>query len=95
MNSFQFDSCDLILQFGSSLSVSNPRDIDLLIISDRFSSINFSQRIQSMGLPKGYDLFCYTLDEFLKLYPINHPFRLSILRNNKVLMGNLNVISRE
>ena len=65
-------SPDKIILFGSRAREDNleESDIDIMVISDKFSKIGFRERIiESYGLwdkKQGLDVICYTPEEFEK-----------------------------
>lgn len=79
------DSIKIIAIFGSYLKdKENAKDIDVLMIGDKFETVNFHQRrelFKTDSTEKFIDFFCYTQKEFKTLFDKNHPF-LEILKNN-------------
>jgi len=56
------------------------RDIDLLVVSERFSAVLWQDRPRLLHLPDGpaYDLRLLTDEEFRVFYPLGSPFRTSM-----------------
>ncbi len=84
---------ETIVLFGSYLrNKEKAKDIDILIISDKFKFENFHERYKLFTLPKSkyyFDLFCYTREEFMEIFN-NHPLINNIKKSFVVLKGNIN-----
>lgn len=88
---------EIVVIFGSYLkNKENARDIDILIISDKFKFENFHERIDLFSPPKSkyyYDIFCYTQEEFIEIFN-RHPFIENIKKKYLTLKGDINELFR-
>lgn len=70
--------------FGSAVELGlNADDLDILVVSDTFENIVFSDRKGMIDFPDEQlvDLWPYTVEEFSVLYPKQNPVRQSIENN--------------
>jgi predicted nucleotidyltransferase len=88
---------EIIVAFGSYLkNKKNAKDIDILIISDKFKFENFHERIDLFTPPKSkyyYDIFCYTREEFIEIFN-RHPFIENIKKIYLTLKGDIDELFR-
>lgn len=75
---------DLIILYGSFLYDENPEDIDALIVSDDFHSIDYTKRRELLSIPDKYksslDVLLMSTNEWGKNIEIETPFSNSIFQ---------------
>jgi hypothetical protein len=75
--------------FGSATTEgTGARDLDLLVVSMQFDGVLWQHRRQLLALPPGarYDLWLYTPEEFVRLYPQEHAFRACLVKTGLDLL---------
>lgn len=82
-----------IMLFGSILNKSNPRDIDLLIVSDDFEDMFIfkrKQQVQQLVESNTIDPVCVTVEEFLNMKVSGSGFSKQILLTGRVIYEKFN-----
>lgn len=77
-----------IILFGSILDRNNPKDIDLLIVSDEFEDMFFlkrKQHIRQLLKSEKIDPICVTVSEYLKMKNNGSVFSQQILSTGRII----------